>query len=307
MIQAIPEILVYWLKRCAPYLVYVALLLFFVLLWRKAGVKVFSITLGGVLVLFILLVFLGQEWVIYSPRSEVESTPADVGLSYQEEMLTTSDGESIYAWFVPGDEEKPVVLFCHGNASTVSDESHLKLLQVLNDLGFSSIVFDYRGFGKSSGSPGEKGTYRDVEAVWDYLVNSRGYEPSEIAIWGKSLGGGVASYLASQRPGARALVLECTFTSVPDVAWQYAPLFPPEWVIRHEYPVKDYVQQVRSPILVAHSPEDEVIPYTLGRKIYEAAAEPKRFIELRGSHVWGFWTSRDVFVPAIEDFIVNPP
>ena len=295
--------LLYWMKRYGIYALYLLLALGFAWLFKKTGLKTLLLCLAAFYCLAFLLAAVGQEVVIYYPKKAVQATPASRGLSYEALQLTTSDGESVHGWFIPGARKKPAVLFCHGNASTVSAPSHLKLLELLHSLGLAVLIFDYRGFGKSSGSPSEEGTYLDADSAWQHLVQARGYAPGDIVIWGKSLGGGIASYLASRHPDCRALVLESTFTSLPDIGRGIVPFLPVSWILRHVYPVKAHVRQVESPVLVMHSPQDETVPYRLGREVFAAAREPKRFVELQGGHEWGFWASRETYLQAVKQFL----
>ncbi|MFP4034815.1 MAG: alpha/beta hydrolase [Desulfovermiculus sp.] len=292
-------------KRYGLSVLYCFLLLCFFLLFIKWGLKSLLGVLAALYGLLLFLAIIGQKTLIFCPAREIEATPADVHLSYEQVQLHTSDGETLQAWFVPGNQNRPVVLFCHGNNSNISSPSHLKFLELMHFLSFSAVIFDYRGFGRSSGSPDETGSYLDGEAVWNHLVHSRGYTGRDIIIWGKSLGGGIAAYLASQHQDCRALVLEATFTSVPDVARRMFPFLPVKWIIRHEYPVHRHVSRVDSPVLVMHSPKDETIPYRLGRRVFEAATEPKTFVQLSGGHVWGFWTSKEAVVQAIQENLLN--
>lgn len=292
-------------KRYGLPVLYALLLAGFFLLFKKWGLIPLLLLLVPMYGLLIFLAVVGQKVLIFCPVREMEATPADSQLPYEAVHLNTPDGEALHAWFIPGDQNQPVVLFCHGNNSNISSPSHLKLLELLHSLGLSTIIFDYRGFGRSTGSPDQAGTYRDAEAVWKHLVQSRRYAGRDIIIWGKSLGGGPASYLASQHQNCRALVLEATFTSVPDVARRMFPFLPVTWIIRHEYPVHRHVVKVDSPVLVMHSPADETIPCRLGRRVFEAAREPKKFIQLSGGHVWGFWISKEACVQAIKENLLN--
>ncbi|MCF8030121.1 MAG: alpha/beta hydrolase [Desulfohalobiaceae bacterium] len=307
MIPEFAHPLAYLVKRYGIYLVYALLAAGFFLLYKKAGAKTFFLVLAAFVCIVFLLGYWGQKLVIFYPQQEMEATPAKHGVPFSETRMGTADGESLYAWFVPGEKDKPVILFCHGNASTVSDPSYLRFLQLVHDIGLSALIFDYRGFGRSSGSPSEEGTYRDAEAVWEHLRAERDFSARDIVIWGKSLGGGPAAYLATRHPDCRTLVLESTFTSVPEVAQRLIPFLPASRIIHHEYPVARYVRQIGCPVLVMHSPQDETIPYSLGREIYALAPEPKRFLELRGGHVWGLWASRERVVPVLEEFLLSPP
>ena len=141
-----------------------------------------------------------EHQFLYFPTARQETTPAKVGLSYEAVNFTAIDGAKLSGWLVPGDPGAPVVLFCIGNAGNISHR--LESLQIFNRLGLSVLIVDYRGYGRSSGTPGEEGTYRDAEAAWKYLVSTRGIPPGRIVIFGRSLGGAVGAWLAS-RPDVR--------------------------------------------------------------------------------------------------------
>jgi len=307
MIPEFANPLAYMVKRYGVYLLYLLLAAGFFLLYKKAGGKALVLGLAAFVVLVLLLGYLGQKFVIFYPLHQVEATPAKHGVPFTEARIGTADGETLFAWLVPGEADKPAVLFCHGNASTVSDPSYLRFLELVHEMGVSVLIFDYRGFGRSTGSPSEEGTYRDVEAAWDFLRDSRGYAPGDIVIWGKSLGGGPASYLASSHQDCRALILESTFTSIPDVAQRLIPFLPTSRIINHEYPVESRIRELGCPLLVMHSPQDETVPYELGRRIYARASEPKRFLKLQGGHVWGLRNSREKAAPVLREFILSPP
>lgn len=305
MIPELAHPLGYCLKKYGLYAVYLLALVGFFLLFKRYGFKGVLPAVAGLYLLFMLLAFFGQEIIIYFPDRQVSATPKTIGLSYDEAWLTTSDQERIQSWFVPGRDDMPAVLFCHGNASNIATASHLETLRILHSLGLSVLIFDYRGFGQSSGSPTEEGTYRDARAAWNHLVADRGFAAGEIIIWGRSLGGGIASYLAGQKKECRALVLESTFSSIPAMARRLFPFWPLKAGIRHRYPVVEHVRGVACPVLVMHSRQDETVPYGLGRKVYAAAPEPKRFVELRGNHAWGFLLSKPKYAAAVEEFLLK--
>ena len=142
------------------------------------------------------------------PSREIVATPADIGLRYEALRLPTADGEALDAWFVPARDERAVLLFCHGNAGNISHR--LDSLRIFHDLGLSVLIFDYRGFGRSTGRPTEQGTYEDARAAWGYLVEERGIPEAQVVLFGRSLGGSVSTWLA-ERTRPRALIVESTF------------------------------------------------------------------------------------------------
>ncbi len=246
-------------------------------------------------------VYLRQDSMVYHPHPVLETTPAAIGLDYDDIRLTTADGVSIHGWFVPGpDAPCRVVLFCHGNAGNIAHR--LDSLKIFHDMGLSVLMFDYRGFGQSEGKPTEPGTYLDAEAVWEHLVTARGFKPSEVIVFGRSLGGAVASHIAAQKPAA-ALILESTFTSLPDLGAKFYPYLPVRLLARHRYNNIKHLQKVRCPVLVVHSSEDELIPFEHGKALYAAAPEPKMFVAISGGHNSGFLTSGTVYVDGMRSFL----
>lgn len=257
----------------------------------------------SLLVLFLLLsvsLYYRQESMLFFPDREIRHTPKDIGLAYDEVSFTTKDGVVITGWFIPADDEKGVILFCHGNAGNVSDR--LDSIQIFHKLGASVLIFDYRGYGRSGGSISEHGTYLDAEAAWDYLVESKHKSPGDIIIFGRSLGGAIAAETAL-RKGPAGLILESTFLSVPAIAGTYYPWLPVKYLAKYRYSTVDKVALIASPKLIIHSREDEIIPFEHGRKIYEKAAPPKEFLEIRGGHNEGFMLSGDSYRQGLGRFI----
>jgi fermentation-respiration switch protein FrsA (DUF1100 family) len=202
---------------------------------------------------------------------------------------------------VPARQERGVILFFHGNAGNISHR--LDTLEIFHTLGLSTFIIDYRGYGQSEGRPSEQGTYLDAEAAWRYLVEQRQVPPERMIIFGRSLGGAVAAWLAQAHP-PRALILESTFTSLPDMAATYLPFLPVRSLARFDYNTLARLPDIHCPVLVVHSPDDEVVPYSHGRQLFEAASEPKEFLELRGGHNEGFLIS-DNYQAGLEAFIAR--
>ena len=227
----------------------------------------------------------GQSKYIYHPDKNIASTPASVGLEFEDLALDTEDGETIRAWFVPcmvnGMSAEQTVLLCHGNAGNMGDR--VRSLQTFNKLGFNTLVFDYRGFGESSGNPTEKGTYIDGMTCWDYLVDKRKVRSQDIIIFGRSLGGAVACWLAAHADPS-ALVLESTFASIPAMAHEMFPFIPVKIFCRFKYDTVNNITNIHCPVMVSHSKVDSVLPYKQGLMVFEAASEPKQFVEIMGDH-----------------------
>ncbi len=265
-------------------------------------VKVLGVTGGTLYLVLMSMVYLRQSSLVYNPTHptrEIVHTPAERALAYETVMLHTKDNVQLQGWFVPQMQSPYVVLIFHGNAGNISHR--LDTLEIFHRLGVSSFIFDYRGYGQSSGEISEQGTYVDAQAAWQYLTQQKGYRPEQIVIFGRSLGGGVASYLAQQRDAA-AVILESTFTSIPDRGAELYPWLPIRWLANIEYNNLANVEKISSPLLLMHSPDDEVIPYTHGRRLFQAANAPKQFFQLVGSHNQGFRITEG-YLAALEGFL----
>lgn len=246
----------------------------------------------------VVLSFL-QSRLVYHPRRPIEETPAAYGLAYEDVSLTTADNVSLHGWWVPADRSRGTMLFFHGNAGNISHRT--ETLEIFNRLGMNSLIIDYRGYGRSGGKPSEAGTARDADAAWDYLVNDRQIDPQRIVIFGRSLGGAVAIELATRKP-CQALIAESTFTSIPDMSKAILPIFP-RFLVRFGYRSIDRIASVGCPVLVVHSPDDDLVPYEFGRELYKAAVEPKAFLEIKGSHNEGFLLSLEAYLAGMDAFL----
>ncbi len=210
--------------------------------------------------------------------------PGDLHRPFEDVVLKTGDGLEINGWYFPAAANSAragkVILVCHGNAGNISTRLHL--CSALLSTGVGVFVFDYRGYGRSEGSPSEKGTALDAEAAYQWL-RQKGYTGTDIIAYGESLGGAVATELAvTQTLGG--LILQSTFTSVPDIGAELFPWLPVKTIASISYATKDKLPKLKLPVLVMHSPEDEIIPYHHGQTNFARANEPKLFCELRGGH-----------------------
>lgn len=261
------------------------------------------LSLAGIYVLLSVVLYLMQNRMVFlanMPGRELTATPEDAGFAYQDVSITTSKGVRLHGWFVPAKQTKATVLFLHGNAGNISHR--LDSIAIFRELGLDVFIIDYRGYGQSEGKPSETGTYLDARAAWEYLVNDRQIAPDEIVIFGRSLGGAVASWLAAQvAPGA--VILESSFTSAPDMAYRLYPFLPVRLLTRLKYPVKENVKSLSSPLLVVHSQQDEIIPFDMGESIFAAAPEPKQMLKLTGDHNGGFMINRDRYQAVLGEFL----
>jgi fermentation-respiration switch protein FrsA (DUF1100 family) len=250
-----------------------------------------------------LMVVFRQSRFVYHPDREESMTPGDVGLPYEEVRLTTADGETLAAWFVPaGNDHAPVLLFCHGNAGDRADR--VGTVALMHDMGFAVLLFDYRGYGSSTGRPSENGTYADARAAWDYLVETRGIPAARIVVYGRSLGGAVGAPLAAEVQPA-ALVVESCFSSAPDMAARMFPYLPVRLLCRFRYDTKSAVAAVACPVMVAHSPGDKMIAFSHGRRIFDTAPEPRVFVETTGGHNDGGLDVDPAYRRKLKEFVMR--
>lgn len=229
----------------------------------------------------------------------LELTPATFGLEFEDVRIEASDGVALHGWFITG-RSKRVLLFFHGNAGNISHR--LDSIRQFQKLGLSILIIDYRGYGQSEGKPNESGIYRDALAAWHYLTVERGLAADDVVIFGRSLGGSVAAWLAAQhRP--HALIVESSFTSVPDVAQEIYPWLPVRWLSYLKHATRDYIRNVRAPVLVVHSRDDEIIAYRHGEAIFAAANEPRSLLTIRGSHNDAFLRDESTYIGGLQTFL----
>jgi uncharacterized protein len=263
-------------------------------------------TLAGIYGLVVLLAWFFQERLLYLPHvgREHVATPADRGLGWQQVDLLTEDGLSLDAWWIPAEDARGSLLFFHGNAGNISHR--LDSIQQFHRLGLSVLIIDYRGYGRSEGRPSEEGTAEDARTAWRWLTEQAGKSPDEIVLFGRSLGAAVAAELAaSLAPDVEpaALLLESPFRSVPALGQQLYPFLPVRWLATLDYPTERYVSEIRAPILVIHSRDDEIIPYSEGEAVFEAAGESNEMLTIQGGHNTGFIDSEPDYSAGIDRFL----
>jgi fermentation-respiration switch protein FrsA (DUF1100 family) len=256
--------------------------------------------IAAALILVIALAYFGQESLMFFPDRTLRATPALVGLQFEEVWLKAEDGIGLGAWWVEPEQARGAVVFAHGNAGNISDR--LDAIRLFADLGLAVLAFDYRGYGASDGSPSEQGTYRDMEAAVAHLRSARGFGPERTVYYGESLGGAVALATAIKLPPA-ALVLESTFTSVRAMAAVHYPFVPGVLATRVRYDSLARVRQVRCPLLVLHGPADTIVPYRMGRELFDAAPAPKAFADLEGDHNDGGLVVSPAVQAALRSFL----
>jgi fermentation-respiration switch protein FrsA (DUF1100 family) len=237
----------------------------------------------------VVLMAIFEDSLIFFPTTypdgewDVEAVARGSGCIVEDCSYESEDGVRLHSWWCrrAGSEPGgPVILFFHGNAGNLSHRADL-MVELANRVGADVVVAGYRGYGRSEGKPSEEGLYADARAAWRYVTVDRGVVPGRVVVFGKSLGGGVAVNLASETDPA-GLIVESSFTSIPDMAARHYP-FVPKFVIRTRMESLAKIADIGCPLLVIHSRADEVVPFELGRALFEAAAEPKTFYEVVGA------------------------
>lgn len=252
--------------------------------------------------LLILLLKWQERLTVFAPSREVFTDPGRAGLPF-EEVYLEADGNRLHGWYVPG-QSSTTVLWLHGNAGNIADRvDHLAAMS--RELGVSHLLFDYRGYGRSSGGPSEKGIYRDAAAAWQYLTVNRGIDPGRIVIYGHSLGAAVAVHLTGRTAAdAGAVVLESPFTSAADMARLIYHRLPMHLLLSVRFDNMCRVGDLRPPLLVIHGEEDTVIPFAMGQRVFAAATGRKTFLAVPGGdHSDCYLVGGDAYWKAWRDLI----
>lgn len=263
-------------------------------------------------VLYGLLRFF-EHRMTFVPSRAHDADPGELRHPFEDLTLTTADHVRLHAWFFPADESSPrrrlVFLVAHGNGGNISHR--LGLAAALLRTGANVLLFDYRGYGRSDGVPGEQGTYRDAEAALAWL-RENGFASTDVIAYGESLGGGVAAELATRHPLA-GFVLQSTFTSTPDLGKELFPWLPVHALAHYRYETLRKLPKVNAPVLVLHSRVDSIVPFAHGERNFAVANEPKLFVELAGDHndpieqEPGFGTALEHFLGRIESARATHP
>jgi fermentation-respiration switch protein FrsA (DUF1100 family) len=244
-----------------------------------------------------------ENWLVF-PRSTAADHWSDPPpwCAVEDAWLTSADGTRIHGWWMKPTGWRPeqgALLFCHGNGGNISHRGDFGADWVMTHK-FAVLLFDYPGYGKSDGKPSEAGCYAAADAAYDWLTGEQQIPADRILLYGGSLGGAVAVDLASRRPH-RALILVSTFTTFPDMAQSVYWFFPARWLVRNRFDSLAKISRVHRPVFVAHSDADSLIPYKMGRSLFDAANEPKMFFNMHGlpHHDAG---SREAFA-ALAEFL----
>ena len=247
--------------------------------------------------------------LIFFPSSEITQTPADVGLHFEDVSFTTSDGTRLHGWFVPGAGDHTLLWF-HGNAGNIGNRVDNMLL-FNRRLGVNIFIFDYRGYGRSEGSPSERGMYIDADAALEYLRSRGDIDLNNLILFGRSLGCAVAVEMATRYP-AKALILESPFTSVDAMARRIRPLLmwfvPPRWIVGSRFDSLAKIGGIQSPVMILHGSRDDIVPIDMAQDMFDAANEPKRFYAIQGaSHNDTYLVGGERYFAALKEFIESMP
>ncbi len=262
-----------------------------------------SIAYAGI----IAYLMLNQKAMIYHPENRQVAAPAaEFSLHEQRVSYPSTDGVKLSAWIIPAKPTEEVkgmwMLICHGNLGNIGFGQRPEFYAYMRDTGLNLFAFDYRGYGDSSGSPDEQGLYADAQASYNYLTKNLHIAPEHIIIFGHSLGSGVAIELASKVPAA-GLVIEGAYISVAQRGQELYPLLPIALVASQRFPSIDRIGAIKTPKLFLHSPEDSVIPYAHGRRLYAEAHEAKRFVDVKGGHENAFRIDKAKYYGAIAQML----
>lgn len=248
----------------------------------------------------VVLLYFAQNRLLYFPARQIYQTPSAKGWSFEDLRLSVGE-ETTAAWYVHTEgARRGVVLFSHGNAGNIADR--LESIGVFRDLGLDVLIYDYGGYGESSGKASEPRLYEDIRAAWRYLIEERKIAPGEIVLFGRSLGAGPTCQLATEVQPA-AVIIESAFRSVPAMARELYPWLPVRLLVRSRFDNELKIKEIRGPLLVVHSPDDSIIPYSHGERLFELAPSPKSFLEIRGDHNEGFWESGELYARGLESFL----
>jgi pimeloyl-ACP methyl ester carboxylesterase len=250
--------------------------------------------LGGVYGLYGGQLFLRQRKIVFHPVRELLGDPGDLGKDFEDIELPLSSGVRVHGWWIPNAASDTLVILLPGAIGNISHE--LSTVGLLLRAGAKVLTVDYPGYGKSGGKPGERGCYLAASAAWEYAVRERHIAAENILVFGRSLGGAVAAWLASTRE-CGGLILHGAMTSAPDLAARWYPILPARYFCFIRFNTLKYIRRARCPIMVMHSEADRWIPYSHGLRLFGEAPAPKRFVRLEGGHHGHEWQ----FTPGLAE------
>jgi fermentation-respiration switch protein FrsA (DUF1100 family) len=249
-----------------------------------------------------LVAYLLQSRFVYFPDREEAGTPADVGLDFEEVTFASASGTRLHGWYVSVPGARYTLLYCHGNAGNISHR--LESIRRFADRGLSVFIFDYSGYGKSAGRPSERATYADALGAWDWLTRTAGVKRDGVILFGRSLGTAVAIDLATEVQ-ARGLILESPFTSAVELGARAFWWLPVRFLARIRYNSMGKIAAVKEPKLFVHSLQDEVVPYGMGKRLYNRAPRPKMWVKAQGGHNDVYLEPGSAYDEALDRFLAG--
>ena len=265
-------------------------------IWVIVIVVVVFVGLSGFL-------YLNQRRIVFVPMKDYAATPDHAHLTYEQVWLEPEPGIKIRGWYFPAAKGSDrAVMLCHGNAGNISHR--LESVHFLLGLGVNVLLFDYRGYGESNGTPSEEGVYADAEAAYRWLREEKQIDPSNITIFGRSLGGAVAIELARRVP-CGGVIVESSFTSAADFGRKMFPFLPIRLLLKYHFDSINKIGELSCPVLVTHSPDDDLIPFEMGKRLFDAAKPPRKFIELSGGHNERLYFSDRHYTEGVRAFIFD--
>ena len=291
----------------------------------------FNIIIIFILALIIVIPFVKTS-LLFQPTRKIDKFPSDYGIPFMEVTILTKDDIKLSAWYIPSKmslaggrnadlnvnvnvnqleitnnkNANDIILFCHGNGGNIS--SRKTLISLLYKLGYGLFIFDYRGYGRSTGSASIDGFYKDIETVWDYLTKIRGINEKNIILFGESIGVSVASYIA-QKHNPKCLILQSGFASLDHIVEDYLPASTPRVVLNfinkiiigNDFNTINYIKNVVAPKLILHSLSDDIVPFYHSQLLYDNCLEPKEFYEIKGTH--NDFQIDKLYVEEIDNFV----
>jgi fermentation-respiration switch protein FrsA (DUF1100 family) len=223
-----------------------------------------------------------------------------VNIPFEDVYLETENGVKLHGWFVPANNAKYTILFCHGNGGCLAHR--VETIELFHSLGVNVFIFDYRGYGKSRGHITEKGLFHDADSAWNYLTDVKKLKREDIIVAGRSLGGALAAYLAEKNNPA-GLILESAFISIPEAGHDFYPWLPVRTLCKYQFPTAEFLKKVKCPTLVIASPDDEIVKFRHGKKLAATAPALKEFVELSGTHDECYFECREKYTAALRNFM----
>lgn len=273
-------------------------------LWKKLYVFVRRILVAAIvaIVLWSLPTVIFEEKFIFFPSVYPDGLYDEAyhRLKPEDCWFTSEDSVQLHGWFLRTEEPIATLVMSHGNAGNISHR--YPIMQALQKVSFNVFMYDYRGYGRSDGSPNEDGVYKDGRAAYDFVVQRKDIDRKKIILFGTSLGGAVTVEVARQRQAA-AIILESTFTSARDMARIHYPFLPAQYFMRTEMNSLEKIRDIHVPILFIHGSNDDIVPLALGKKLYETASNPKEFYEIpNAGHNDIFWAGGNEYIRRIRSF-----